>query len=113
MGFAAEVTKQGCAERSLTPDMFDFCAYGMTVIQPNSFYGAPWFTAMIGAEYLAGPTINQACATGPRLLATAVGEMALGNASTALIASGDRTSNGAHVFYPAPSGPGGTGSSED
>lgn len=110
MRFAAEVTKQGFAERSLTPEMFDFCAYGMTVIQPNSFYGAPWFTAMIGAEYLAGPTVNQACATGPRLLATAIGEMALGNASTALIASGDRTSNGAHVYYPAPAGP---GSSED
>lgn len=111
--FAAEVTKQALAERSLTPDMFDFCAYGLTVIQPNSFYGAPWFTAMIGAEGLAGPTVNQACATGPRLIATAMGEIAMGSATVALIASGDRTSNGAHVYYPAPGGPGGTGQAED
>lgn len=111
--FAAEVTKQALGARDLTPDIFDFCAYGMTVIQPNSFYGTPWFTSMIGAEHLAGPTVNQACATGPRLIATAMGEIAQGMASIALVASGDRTSNGAHVYYPAPGGPGGTGLSED
>lgn len=111
--FAAEVTKQALAERDLSADLFDYCAYGLTVIQPESFYGTPWFTALIGAEDLPGPTVNQACATGPRLIATAMGEIALGNASTILVASGDRTSNGAHVFYPAPHGPGGTGQSED
>ena len=111
--FAAEVAKQALSERQLGADVFDFCAYGLTVIQPNSFYGTPWFTAMIGADGLPGPTVNQACATGPRLIATAMGEIALGNATTALVASGDRTSNGAHVYYPAPNGPGGTGQAED
>ncbi len=113
MRFAAEVAKQALTERKLAPDVFDFCAFGLTVIQPNSFYGTPWFTSMIGAEELAGPTVNQACATGPRLIATAVGEIAQGLATTALVASGDRTSNGAHVYYPAPHGPGGTGQAED
>ncbi len=111
--FAAEVCKQVLSEKKLSPDVFDFCAYGYTVIQAESFYGAPWFTAMIGAENLPGPTVNQACATGPRLLATAMGEIAQGNAKITLVASGDRTSNGAHVYYPAPQGPGGTGASED
>lgn len=111
--FAAHVAKSELAARNLAPEMFDFCAYGMTVIQPNCFYGAPWFTAMIGAEGLPGPTLNQACATGPRLLATAAGEIAVNGVETALIASGDRTSNGAHVYYPAPSGVGGTGQAED
>ncbi len=111
--FAAFVARNELAARQWAPDMFDFCAYGMTVIQPNCFYGAPWFTAMIGAEELPGPTLNQACATGPRLLATAAGEIAVNGVTTALIASGDRTSNGAHVYYPAPGGTGGTGQSED
>ena len=111
--FAAHVTKAALAERGIAPEVFDFAAYGLTVIQPNCFYATPWFTALIGAEGLAGPTVTQACATGPRLLATALGEMAAGRSEVALIASGDRTSNGAHVYYPAPGGPGGTGTAED
>jgi Acetyl-CoA acetyltransferase len=111
--FAAHVTRAAMAERGLAPAMLDYVAYGFTVIQPNIFYGAPWFSALIGAEGLPGPTVNQACATGPRLLATAAGDMALGNAKVALVAAGDRLSNGAHVYYPAPAGPGGTGASEN
>jgi len=111
--FAAHVTRAAMAERGLAAGALDYVAYGYTVIQPNIFYGAPWFSALIGAEGLAGPTVNQACATGPRLIATAAGEMALGNAKVALVAAGDRLSNGAHVYYPAPGGPGGTGASEN
>lgn len=111
--FAAHVARAAMAERGLAPESFDYCAYGYTVIQPNIFYGAPWFSALIGAEALPGPTVNQACATGPRLIATAAGEMALGNARVALVAAGDRLSNGAHVYYPAPAAPGGTGASEN
>ncbi|WP_334191350.1 thiolase family protein [Pararhodobacter sp.] len=111
--FAAHVTRAAMAERGLAAGALDYVAYGYTVIQPNIFYGAPWFSALIGAEGLPGPTVNQACATGPRLIATAAGEMALGNAKVALVAAGDRLSNGAHVYYPAPGGPGGTGASEN
>lgn len=110
---AAHVAKNALAARNITPDQFDYAAYGMTVIQPGCFYAAPWFNAMIGAEHLGGPILNQACATGPRLISAAMGEIALGSANTVLLASGDRTSNGAHVYYPAPSGPGGTGQAED
>ncbi|CUH81204.1 thiolase family protein [Tropicibacter naphthalenivorans] len=111
--FAAHVAKSALAARSLTPETFDFAAYGMTVPQYRSFYGTPWFTALMGAEHLAGPTVNQACATGARLVATAMGEMAVSGVETALIASGDRTSNGPHAYYPAPDAPGGTGQGEN
>ncbi|MBF9034978.1 thiolase family protein [Rhodobacterales bacterium HKCCE2091] len=111
--FAAHVTKAALADRGIGVDAFDFAAYGMTVPQYRSFYGTPWFTGLIGAEYLAGPTVNQACATGARLVATACGEFAIGAADVALLVSGDRTSNGAHAYYPAPDGAGGTGRSED
>lgn len=111
--FAAHVTKDALAKRRLPVEAFDFAAFGMTVPQYRSFYGTPWFTGLIGAEHLAGPTVNQACATGARLIATAMGEFAVSGARTALVVSGDRTSNGAHVYYPAPASVGGTGRSED
>ncbi|MBY6115987.1 thiolase family protein [Mameliella alba] len=113
MEFAAHVTRAALAERDLPVEAFDFAAYGLTVPQYRSFYGLPWFTGMIGAERLTGPTVNQACATGARLLATAAGEFAIGAARSALLVSGDRTSNSPHVYYPAPGAPGGTGQSED
>lgn len=111
--FAAHVTKAELAKRSISPETFDYAAYGLTVPQKSCFYGVPWFGGMIGAEALTGPTINQACATGARLFSAAAGEIATGSASTCLIVSGDRCSNGAHLYYPAPHGPGGTGDSEN
>ncbi len=111
--FAAHVAKAELARRDISPEMFDTITYGQTVIQPGSFYAAPWFAALIGAENLPAALVNQACATGPRLLANAIGDMSLGMGATALIASGDRTSNGAHVYYPVPDGSGGTGVSEN
>lgn len=110
---AASVTKDQLAVRGITPGQLDLMAFGQTVIQPGSFYAAPWFAAMIGAAHLPVALINQACATGPRLLANVSGDMALGLGHTALVASGDRTSNGPHIFYPAPDAPGGTGTSEN
>jgi acetyl-CoA acetyltransferase len=110
--FAAHVARAQIARMELAPGSFDFAAFGQTVIQKGSFFGGPWFTAMMGAEGLAAPMVSQACATGVRLLATAVGETLQG-AEQALIVSGDRTSNGPHVYFPAPYGPGGTGAHED
>ena len=60
-----------------------------------------------------GPTINQACATGVRCLATAAQNLASNDASCALVITADKTSNGPHIYYPDPSGPGGTGQHED
>jgi acetyl-CoA acetyltransferase len=111
--FAAHVARGALCDRNIPVDAFDFAAFGMTVPQHRSFYGTPWFTGLIGAEHLAGPTVNQACATGARLVATAMGEFATAGAQVALIASGDRTSNGPHAYYPAPDQPGGTGLSEN
>jgi acetyl-CoA acetyltransferase len=55
----------------------------------------------------------QACATGVRTILTAAQEIEAGMAQTALAITCDRTSNGPHLYYPAPGGPGGTGSNED
>ncbi|MFK7966889.1 MAG: thiolase family protein [Burkholderiaceae bacterium] len=113
MKFAAHVTGQALKDRKIDPQSFDYGAYGLTVPQKSSFYGFPWFAAMVGAPQISGPTINQACATGTRLLATAAAEISMGAASCALVVSGDRCSNGPHLVYPAPTAPGGTADAEN
>lgn len=111
--FAAHVAKRELAARGIAPDQFDYAILGMTIPQHQCFYGAPWLTALFGADGIGGPTINQACATGTRGLLAAAQEIDAGLATAALVMTCDRTSNGPHVFYPNPSGPGGTGTSEN
>src|ERR1700688_3460676 len=67
----------------------------------------------IGAAHVGGPTINQACATGLRSIFAGASEVASGCADCALVIATDRTSNGPHIYYPAPRASGGTGSHED
>ena len=111
--FAALTAKTELAERRIDLARIDSAIYGLTVPQRRSFYGAPWFTGLMGAAHLPGVTLSQACATGTRLVANAAAEIGAGTQQTILVASGDRTSNSPHVYYPAPSGPGGMGASED
>jgi acetyl-CoA acetyltransferase len=102
-------------ERDLPPDAFTALHLGNTVPAPNSFYGAPWLAGMLGAEGISGPTVNQACATSARVLASAGGEIEAANGSTPAILciTADRTSNGPHLVYPDASGPGARPIAED
>ena len=111
--FAAHVAKAEMAKRNIDLKDIDFGVLGMTVIQKHSFYGLPWFTGLIGAEKVGGPTLAQACATSVRCLLAGAQEIEVGMATNTIIATCDRLSNGPHVYYPNPAGPGGTGVSED
>jgi acetyl-CoA acetyltransferase family protein len=111
--FAAHVAKQELARRKIAPESFDYGVLGITVLQKHSFFGLPWFTGLAGMGHVGGPTVMQACATSVRVLATAAEEIETGSARTALAATCDRTSNGPHLYYPNPKGPGGTGAHED
>ncbi|MBA3477026.1 MAG: thiolase family protein [Lautropia sp.] len=111
--FAAWVAKDALARRSIDVSAFDHAALGMTVPQRGCFYGLPWLMGQIGATAVAGPTINQACATGARLLQSCAAEIRDGNARVSLAISADRTSNGPHLYYPSPQAAGGTGEAEN
>ena len=111
--FAAHVTRRELAQRKIDPAGFDFAALGISVPQKQSFYGAPWLAGLIGAVKVGGPTLMQACATGVRTLLAAAQEIQCGMAQSALVVNCDRTSNGPHLYYPNPRGPGGTGTAED
>ncbi|AKU11676.1 beta-oxoacyl-CoA thiolase [Azoarcus sp. CIB] len=111
--FAAHVAKNELAKRNIDPQAIDYGVLGFSVPQQHAFYGLPWLTGLIGATRAGGPTMMQACATGVRTLLAAAQEIEAGLSEVALVVNCDRTSNGPHLYYPNPRGPGGTGSSED
>ena len=111
--FAAHVAKKALAKREIDVSMFDHGALGLSVPQQGAFYGLPWLMALVGNESVAGPTISQACASGVRALQSCTAELREGNATVSLAIGADRTSNGPHIYYPAPDGPGGNGQSEN
>jgi acetyl-CoA acetyltransferase len=113
MTFAADITRRALEERHLEASAFDALHLGLTVPQPHSFYGAPWLAGMIGAQGITGPTLSQACATSARVLASAAMAVDTDEAETVLTITCDRTSNGPHLYYPNPLGPGGRGDAED
>ena len=111
--FGAHVAKAELAKRDIDPGVFDYANLGITVHQQQSFNGLPWFTGMIGAPEIGGPTISQVCATGVRCVLDAAQSVDNDMASVALVATVDRISNGPQVYYPEPSGIGGTGRHEN
>jgi acetyl-CoA acetyltransferase family protein len=111
--FAAFVVKGELARRQIPADTFDHGVMGFSVPQKQSFYGLPWLTGMAGLSHVGGPTMMQACATGVRVLLAAAQEVEAGLSDVTLAVTCDRTSNGPHLYYPNPRGPGGTGSHED
>jgi acetyl-CoA acetyltransferase family protein len=111
--FAAFVTKAELARRRIPTDTIDHGVLGLSVPQKQSFYGLPWLTGMAGLNNVGGPTLMQACATGVRVLLAATQEVDAGLSDITLAVTCDRTSNGPHLYYPNPRGPGGTGSHED
>lgn len=111
--FAAHVARGALAARNIPLTGFDHGVLGLTVPQRHCFYGLPWLAGELGAPQMGGPTIMQACATSARVLAYGAGEVTRGDAGCILAITADRVSNGPHIYYPNPRGPGGTGDTED
>ena len=111
--FGAYVAKHELARRGIDAQALDYGILGITVPSRHSFYGLPWVTTMMGAPHVAGPTVNQACATSARILQMASQAIIEQSSTVTLGISADKCSNGPHLYYPAPTGPGGTGVHED
>ncbi len=110
---AGNTSKRWFAQKGWDPEMFDYVFLGMTVGQPQWFYGAPWAAALIGAEQTPGVTISHACATSTMCLCQAGVSIEAGLHENIYVLTTDRCSNGAHTIWPNPNGPGGTVISED
>jgi acetyl-CoA acetyltransferase family protein len=113
MKLAARVARHALSDGPVTPEHLDAITLGITVMQRQSFYGAPWLAGMIGATGISGPTISQACATSAATVAHAALQIETGQRDCVLAIACDRTSNGPHVYYPNPSGPGALGEAEN
>ena len=111
--FAAHVAKGELARRNGLAESIDHGVLGISVPQKHAFYGLPWLAGLVGLKEVAGPTLMQACATGVRTLLAATQEVESGLSSVSIAINCDRTSNGPHLYYPNPRGPGGTGTAED
>jgi acetyl-CoA acetyltransferase family protein len=111
--FAAYTLKRELARRNIPGEAVEHGVLGFTVPQKSSFYGMPWVAGMAGLTHVSGPTVMQACATGARALLAAAQEIDAGLSECSLAITCDRTSNGPHIYYPNPQGPGGTGAHED
>ncbi len=110
---AAECAAKALAKRSIDPKSLDEIVLGWTVPSTQCFYGAPWVAGMIGAPQATGPMVAQACATSARALVTAAYALEAGDRERVLVLTADRCSNGPHLYYPDPNGPGGTGAAEN
>ncbi|MHC4662025.1 MAG: thiolase family protein [Planctomycetota bacterium] len=110
---AGAVGKETLAAKSIDPKIFDEFILGWTVASHHCFYGGPWTAAMCGLERVTGPIMSQACATGARCAHTASMAIETDAAEAILNVTADRCSNGPHLVYPNPMGPGGLPDTED
>lgn len=110
---AAHVAQAELGRRNIDMSTVDSGVLGTTVPQKGAFYGIPWVTGRMGATHVPGTIVNQACATSVRGMQVAQAEIQSGQSETVLALMADRISNGPHLYYPAPSQPGGTGDSEN
>jgi acetyl-CoA acetyltransferase len=110
---ATDASKKWLARKKWDAHMFDYLFLGMTIGQPQWFYGSPWAAALIGAEKIPGMLISQACSTSTTVLFQAGMGIETGLYENVFCLMTDRCSNGPHTVWPNPSGPGGQVLSEN
>jgi len=103
------------SSRDLDPTMIDYLYYGTTVAQRHMFYSHTWAASMLvdGKKDLPALLVHQACTTSATCIQLAAVNIEVGTYETAFALMSDRTSNGPHIIWPNPLGPGGEVISEN
>ena len=109
----SKTAKTWLASRDISPDIFDYLILGITVGQPNIFYGGPWTSALIGAQNIPGMMVSQACSTSTTAVFQAAMGIETGSFENVFTLMTDKCSNGPHTIWPNPQGPGGQVISEN
>lgn len=111
----AKTAKNWMAAKDYDPAMLEYLYYGITIAQPRMFYSHNWAGALMvdGKINLTGLMINQACTTSTTCIHLAAVNIEAGTFETAFALMSDRCSNGAHMVWPNPLGPGGEVESEN
>ena len=110
---AARTSQRWLAEKKWDPKTIDYLLLGVTIGQPQWFYGGPWAAALIGATETPGVIISQACTTSTTCIFQAGVGVETGLYRKAYCLMTDRCSNGPHTIWPNPNGPGGEVISEN
>jgi len=112
---AANTAKRWFASRDLDPTVLEYLYFGMTVAQNRMFYSHNWAGGMLmdGRKNLPGLFVHQACTTSATCIHLAAVNVEAGTYETAFALMTDRCSNGPHLIWPNPMGPGGEVISEN
>ncbi len=110
---AGETAGRFLQKKGWDPGIFDYLILGMTIGQPQWFYGGPWAAALMGAATIPGVLVSQACTTATTCIYQAGMGIETGLFERAFTLMADRCSNGPHTVWPNPSGPGGEVISEN
>ncbi|MFC1535396.1 thiolase family protein [Thermodesulfobacteriota bacterium] len=111
----ANTAKRWFASRDLEPSIVEYLYYGMTVAQNRTFYSHNWASAILmdGKKNVPGLFVHQACTTSTTCIHLAAVNIEAGSYETAFALMSDRCSNGPHLIWPNPMGPGGQVISEN
>lgn len=101
--------------RKIDPTVIDYLYFGFTVVQHHIFYGHTWAAAMLveGKKDLPALLVSQACTTAVTCIYLAATSIELGAYQTGFALVTDRCSNGPHIVWANPLGPGGELESEN
>ena len=104
----ANTAKRWFASRDIDPSILEYLYFGMTVAQHRMFYSHNWAAGMLldGKKNVPGLFVHQACTTSVTCIHLAAVNIEVGTYETAFALMTDRCSNGPHLIWPNPMGPG-------
>jgi acetyl-CoA acetyltransferase family protein len=112
---AANTAKRWFASKQIDPTIIEYIYYGMTVAQNRMFYSHNWVGGLImeDKKNVPGLFVHQACTTSATCINLAAVHIEAGLYDTGFALMADRCSNGPHLIWPNPMGPGGEVISEN
>ncbi len=111
----ADTARRWFESADIDPTVLEYLYYGATVIANRIFYAHTWASSIItgGRKNISGLYVHQACTTSATCMQLAAVNIESGIFDTAFTLMSDRMSNGPHVVWPNPKGPGGEVISEN
>ena len=111
----AETARRWFLKKDIDPTIIDYLYFGNTVAQHRIFYSHAWAGAMLvdNRKYLPGLFVHQACTTSATCIYLCAVNIETDIYETGFALMSDRCSNGPHLTWPNPNGPGGEVISEN
>jgi acetyl-CoA acetyltransferase family protein len=111
----ARTARNWFQKKDIDPTIIDYLYFGNTIAQHRMFYSHNWAAAMLvdNQKYLPGLFVHQACTTSTTCIHLCALSIESDIYETGFALMSDRCSNGPHLIWPNPLGPGGEVISEN